>query len=80
MDTKFKFVALLVVCGTICILAALGLATYLYYLNASSLDISNNAGDRSCLVFGAFVGVPSIAVFAAGAIMVSIGIKTGLKN
>jgi hypothetical protein len=81
MNDKAKLIFLvLTICGTLCILASLGSMVYLYPLNSAELYSSVNHHGASPLVFAGFVGLPSLASFVAGAVMLKIGIQTGLHG
>jgi hypothetical protein len=78
MEPKFKLAIVLVVCGTICILASLGIPAYLYQLNSVALNTWDASHNGPPLMFIFFVGAPSVATFVAGIIMTKVGIRSGL--
>ena len=69
--------AVLVVCGTICLLASLGAIAYLYESHADKFILSNGTGNVDTGIFAMFAGLPSLAVFIAGAKLAAIGVEIG---
>jgi H+/Cl- antiporter ClcA len=61
--------------GILCILTSIAAVAYLYHLHAA--ELADPKGDlRADLVpFLLFVGMPSLAGFVVGAILLAIGIK-----
>lgn len=70
----------LVLCGAVCMLASLGIFTYLYHLHAAQFEMMGSTGDQVAFKFGIFAGLPSLIVFCAGAGLVVAGIKIGQRE
>jgi hypothetical protein len=75
MSKDPRVTIVLILGGIACILASIAAVTYLYHLHAS--EFADTRGDlRPDLVpFVFFVGAPSVAGFAVGAVLLAIGIK-----
>ncbi len=54
---------------------AVGVVTYLYHQHAAEFATENRTIPIAVLPFALFVGVPSVATFVVGAILLCIGIK-----
>jgi hypothetical protein len=81
METKILMFVVLVVCGTLCVIAPLGAMVYLYPMHAMQPGIHHNGPEFSNdLRFGVFVGLPSLISFAVGIGLVVIGVQTGRRN
>jgi hypothetical protein len=77
--SKFRF-AVLVVSGTICMLASLGAIAFLYHFHADRFASPNGAGSVDTITFVTFAGLPSLVVFIAGAVLVAMGVKIGRRE
>jgi hypothetical protein len=66
----------LALCGTACILASIGVVTYLYHEHAAQIEQDSANSEK----FGLFVAFPSMAGFVVGAALVATGIWIGLKD
>jgi hypothetical protein len=77
MDPKFKF-TLLVVSGTVCVLAALMTMAYMYHAHATQLFMPTPDGAlASHWSFLVFVGIPSIVTAVVGLFLIGLGIVAG---
>jgi hypothetical protein len=61
--------------GIVCILVSVAAVTYFYHQHAAEFVTSNDKLPITVLPFTLFVGVPSVAVFVVGAILLAMGIK-----
>ncbi|HEV2972404.1 MAG TPA: hypothetical protein VGY55_20695 [Pirellulales bacterium] len=66
----------LALCGTACILASIGVVTYLYHEHAAQIEQASANSEK----FGLFVAFPSMAGFVVGAALMATGIWIGLKD
>jgi hypothetical protein len=77
MTNNLQIAMALVLGGIVCILASMGGALYLYHEHAAEFfagpDYKNSL--QRIIVFGAFVGIPTLLGFAAGGAMLAIGIR-----
>jgi hypothetical protein len=82
MSEKSKVMFLtLVICGTLCILGALGTIGYLYLQNALQLALPDTPGTiPKTVTFFCFVGIPSAIAGAAGIGMIVVGIRTAMND
>jgi hypothetical protein len=82
MTDKAKLIFLvLTISGTLCIWASLVAICFLYQQNAAvpAMPAPSGAVPRE-VMFGVFVGLPSLVTFVAGIGMAIVGIVFGLKD
>jgi hypothetical protein len=79
MATKSAVIfVMLVLCGTICILASLTTISLLYHLHATRLAMPvEYPALPNEIAFGIFVALPSALAFLAGVVLLVIGIRSG---
>jgi uncharacterized membrane protein YidH (DUF202 family) len=81
MENKAKVALVLILGGIACVLASLGAMTYLYHEHAAMLNTpSGHDNPPGFIMFIVAVGLPSFATFVVGAVMLSIGIKIGIRD
>jgi hypothetical protein len=81
MENKPALIFLvLAIAGTACMLASLGAVTYLYHQHAAQLEARSYSEFPPAGQFAVFVGLPALASFVVGALLVWSGIRIGLKD
>jgi hypothetical protein len=61
--------------GIGCIVASIAAVTFLYHQHAAEFAVNSNHPEEHMIPFVLFVGLPSLAGFAVGVILLAIGIK-----
>jgi hypothetical protein len=74
--SKDPSVTLVFILGGIgCIVASIAAVTFLYHQHAAEFAVNSNHPEEHMIPFMLFVGVPSLAGFVVGAVLLFIGIK-----
>jgi hypothetical protein len=74
--SKDPSVTLVFILGGIgCIVASIAAVTCLYHQHAAEFAIDSNRPEQHMIPFVLFVGLPSLAGFAVGVILLAIGIR-----
>jgi H+/Cl- antiporter ClcA len=72
-DPRVTFV--LILAGIGCIIASIAAVTFLYHQHAAEFSQNSNRPEEHFIPFILFVGLPSLAGFIVGAVLLFIGIR-----
>ncbi len=61
--------------GIACIVASIAAVTYLYHQHATEFAVNSNHPEEHFIPFVMFVGLPSLAGFVVGAVLLFIGVR-----
>ena len=61
--------------GIGCVIASIAAVTYLYHQHAAEFSLNSNRPEEHFIPFILFVGIPSLAGFVVGLVLLFIGIK-----